>query len=222
MLNFDNFDWGVTPDKDAQYMLNECLNSIYEKIFPVEENDIVVDIGAFVGDFAYSILHKNPKHIWAIEPVEDHFRTLYKNLKGYPVSFVRGAFSEKDVEIEWCGSISKSPSINFKEFVTNNCIDKMDFLKTDCEGGEYLIFTEENLDYLKNNVRKIAGEFHLREVDKKDKFKYFRDNILTKFDNYYVYSVDGVDIKWDLFNDHFLQYYQEIHIFIDNRKNNNI
>jgi hypothetical protein len=30
--------------------------------------------------------------------------------------------------------------------------------------------------------------------------------------------VDGVNIKWDLWNDHFIEYYNEIIIYIDNRK----
>jgi len=30
--------------------------------------------------------------------------------------------------------------------------------------------------------------------------------------------VDGVDIKWDLWNEHFLDYYCEVIIYIDNRK----
>ena len=95
--------------------------------------------------------------------------------------------------------------------------------KIDCEGGEYLIFTEENVDYLKNNVKKIAGEFHLdgAEFDnsRRDKnfFRYFRDNILVQFKNYDVYSYDYIDIKWDLFNEHFLDYYAEVYIYIDNR-----
>jgi len=30
-------------------------------------------------------------------------------------------------------------------------------------------------------------------------------------------SVDNVDIKWDLWNDHFIEYYKQIIIHIDNR-----
>ena len=48
-------------------------------------------------------------------------------------------------------------------------------------------------------------------------FKNFRDNILTQFDKYEVFSVDGVDIKWDLWNDHFIEYYCEVILYIDNR-----
>jgi FkbM family methyltransferase len=216
MLNFDNFDWGV-PESHYTFLRDETLAGQYEKIFKVEENDIVVDIGAFVGSFTYSILDKNPQHCWVMEPVEAHYRTLYKNLKGYPVSFLRRAISnEFEVNIEWQGFESKAKGITFKEFITDNCIDNIDFLKIDCEGGEYLIFTEENFDYLKNNVKKIAFECHLGLDEDNKMFKNFRDNMLIRF-NYNVLSIDGIDIKWDLFNEHFVEYYKQVIIYIDNR-----
>jgi FkbM family methyltransferase len=218
MLDFEKFDWGEVSQKDKGVMLNECLNRIYEKYFNVEENDIVVDIGGYTGDFTYSILDRNPEHCWIIEPVEDFFRTMYKNLKNYPVSFVRGAISDEvELEMTYADFGSRVPGVNFKKFVENNCIDRIDFLKVDCEGGEYLIFTDENVYFLKNNVKKIACEIHLSDDDLKRKFRYFRDNILVKFDNYQINSVDGIDIKWDLFNEHFITYYNEILIYIDNR-----
>lgn len=216
-MDWEKFDWGV-PENEYKFILNESLDKIYERFFEVEENDIVVDFGAFAGSFTYSILDKKPEHCWVMEPIDMHFRTLYKNLKGYPVSFVRGAISnDKEANVVWCGAESKSMGFTFKEFITNNCIDKIDFFKTDCEGGEYIIFTEENFDYIKNNVKKIAGEWHLSNPEFVKNFIHFRDNILTKFDNYHVMSVDGVDIKWDLFNDHFTEYYNEVIIYIDNR-----
>ena len=108
-------------------------------------------------------------------------------------------------------------AITFKTFVENYSIDKIDFLKTDCEGGEYDIFNEENIDFILNNVKKISGEWHLNTTETKEKFIIFRDKYLTLFDNFYVHSIDGVDIKWDLWNEHFLEYYNEVIINIDNR-----
>jgi len=214
-MTFNNFDW-VGLHKD-NFMIKEAEDRIYERFFEVEKGDIVVDLGGFVGSFTYSILDKEPEHCWIMEPVETHFRTMYRNLKGFPVSFVRGAIStEKTLDIEWCGESSISRGITFKDFRINNCIDKIDFLKTDCEGGEYDIFSEENLDYIKNNVKKIAGEFHLTD-DLNEKFVNFRDNILPMFDNFYVFSIDGVDIKWDLYNEHFIKYYKQVLFYIDNR-----
>jgi hypothetical protein len=71
-------------------------------------------------------------------------------------------------------------------------------------------------------VRKISGEWHLNEKyypGIKEKFRKFRDTYLKEMENHQVFSVDGVDIKWDLWNDHFLEYYNEVIIYIDNRKN---
>ena len=42
--------------------------------------------------------------------------------------------------------------------------------------------------------------------------------LVNKFDNIQVFSIDGVNIKWDLWNDHFTEYYNEVLIYIDNRK----
>jgi hypothetical protein len=52
----------------------------------------------------------------------------------------------------------------------------------------------------------------------KCKFRWFRDNIFPQFDNIQIYSVDGVNIKWDLQNEHFIEYYNEIIVYMDNRK----
>ena len=90
-------------------------------------------------------------------------------------------------------------------------------MKTDCEGGEYDIFNEENINYILSNVKKITGEWHLNTLENKNNFKNFRDNYLTKFNKYEVNSIDGFDIKWDLWNEHFIEYYSEVIIYIDNR-----
>jgi hypothetical protein len=107
--------------------------------------------------------------------------------------------------------------ISFKSFIDQYDIKNIDFLKTDCEGGEYEIFTNDNIGYIKNNIKKIVGEWHLATFELKEKFRHFRDNILPKFEKYEVFSVNGYDIKWDLWNEHFIEYYTEVIIYIDNR-----
>jgi FkbM family methyltransferase len=56
--------------------------------------------------------------------------------------------------------IIKVKTKSFMEFVLSNQIHKIDFLKVDCEGGEYDIFIEENASYIRNNVDKIVVEYH--------------------------------------------------------------
>tara|TARA_B110000503_G_C7121858_1_gene402860 strand:- start:761 stop:1750 length:990 start_codon:yes stop_codon:yes gene_type:complete len=67
----------------------------------------------------------------------------------------RVQLSEKDYK-----KTIKIKTKTFLEFILTNKIHKIDFLKVDCEGGEYDIFTEENASYIRNNVDKIVVEYH--------------------------------------------------------------
>ena len=194
---------------------------IYERFFEVEENDVVIDVGASVGPFTYSVLDKKPNVVLSLEPSEKEFRTLVKNTKGYPVIPIMKGISRFDGKTtnDFIYSSDKNmEGISFLKLTELYDLKKIDFLKTDCEGGEYDIFTEQNFDFIQKNVKKISGEWHLSNSDLKLKFKNFRDTFLSKFENFKVFSVDGVDIKWDLWNDHFIDFYTEVIIYIDNRK----
>jgi len=192
----------------------------YEKFFEVEEGDVVLDIGASVGPFTYSILHKNPKQVFCFEPSEREFKTLVKNLRGHQVIPIPKGISNVNSIVKsdmLFGGEDEMETLTFDRFINLYNVDKIDFIKTDCEGGEYDIFTQDNLEFLKHNVKKVVGEWHLRYPELKEKFKNFRDNILPHFKNYKILSLDGVDIGWDLYNEHFLEYYTEVIIYIDNR-----
>ena len=219
-MNLENFDWGKTSEVFKKQVIDEIFNETndYEKLFEVEEGDIVVDIGATVGEFTYRILEKKPKHCYVVEPVSEQFDTLKSNLEGYPVSFSKLAITDKSkMVIEWSEKISRPRCITFSDYIEENNLYKIDFLKIDCEGGEYNIF-EDNISFL-TTVPKIVCEFHLWEnTENKFKFRNFRDNILPNFEEYEVYSIDGVNIKWDLFNEHFIDYYQEVVFYFKNKK----
>ena len=225
---FKNFNWGTQNDWYINSIKDEIFGQrIYERFFEVNPGDVVVDVGASLGPFTYSILNKKPKHVFCFEPCEEEFPTLIKNTLGHPVSHllkgissVNGLVDENKLFNSVMGTQNKMETITFKRFLELYDLPKIDFLKTDCEGGEYDIFTDENFNYIKNNVKKIAGEWHLNEryyPGVKEKFREFRDKYLSQFDNIQVFSVDGVDIKWDLWNEHFIEYYSEVIIYIDNR-----
>jgi autotransporter strand-loop-strand O-heptosyltransferase len=224
-----SFDWGSQTEWYKQTITSEIFEDrIYERFFEVEEGDIVLDIGASLGSFTYSIIPKNPKHVFCFEPCEEEFPTLVKNTIGYPVTHIMKGISDVNTIVDNTklfnsvrGTQTRMESITFKKFIKLYGINKIDFLKTDCEGGEYDIFNDENFNFIKNNVKKISGEWHLNESHYpgvKEKFRKFRDTYLKKIENHQVFSVDGIDIKWDLWNDHFIEYYSEVIIYIDNRK----
>jgi FkbM family methyltransferase len=235
-LKLENFDWGWMDSNTVQVsidgeittlgkyhkenMINEIfVQGLYERFFQVEENNIVLDIGASNGPFTYSILHKKPKHVYCIEPSYIEFPILVKNTCGYPVTPINKGISNVntfEINNKVFGGDDRMEGITFDRFCKLYNIKKIDFLKTDCEGGEYHIFTQENLPFIKENVVRIVGEWHLSNTELKTKFRNFRDNFLINFKKIYVTDVEGLDIKWDLFNEHFLEYYTEVIVYIDN------
>jgi FkbM family methyltransferase len=241
MIDLTNFNWGWMEEPSLVYhimsngehkhmgehhkdsIIKEIfIDKCYEKFFEVEEGDIVLDVGASVGPFTYSILHKKPKHVFCFEPSEREFKTLVRNTLGFPVTHINKGISNVNSIVmndHLFGGEDQMESITFSKFVDLYNIDKIDFLKTDCEGGEFDIFNIENLHWIKNNVKKIVGEWHLKLQghDNIEKFRQFRDVYLTEFKNFQIYSLDNIDIKWDLWNEHFLEHYNQIIIHIDNR-----
>jgi FkbM family methyltransferase len=224
---YNKFNWGwMDLSETGRFHKIEITKEtfqdrIYEKFFEVENGDIVLDIGASVGPFTYSILNKNPKHVFAIEPSENEFITLVKNTKGFPVTQILKGISSINGSIKGEHIYSEDnlmEGISFKKLVELYDLSSIDFIKTDCEGGEYDVFTDENFDYIVNHVKKISGEWHLSNAELKSKFRNFRDLYLNKLNNFEVFSVDGINIKWDLWNDHFIDFYTEVIIYIDNRK----
>jgi FkbM family methyltransferase len=225
-MNVDNFNWGKTNQWYRDFIGNEIFNErIYEKFFSVEEGDVVFDAGASIGIFGYSILNKKPSVIYCLEPSSDGMDTCKINIPdevgmflNYGISNIDGNINLPDVYEDGktiSGDIFKVSK--FSTIVKENGIEKIDFLKTDCEGGEYDIFNIENLIWLKQNMSKAVGEWHLQTPEEKQKFREFRDVFLRVFPNHKIFSVDGVNIKWDLWNEHFIEYYNQVIIHIDNR-----
>jgi len=175
------------------------------------------------GPFTYSILCKNPKHVFCLEPSRGNFPYLVKNTIGYPVTQINKAITNgngiTDLELDPQYGNEKNfyETTTFNSFIKLFNIDRIDFLKMDIEGDEYHIFTDENIDYLLNNVGCIVGEWHLKLPKEKTLFKEFRDLYLSRFNTVKAYSVDGIDITWDLYNEHFLEYYNEVIIHISNK-----
>jgi FkbM family methyltransferase len=226
-MNIENFNWGNSTEWFRNVVGNELFeNKIYEKFVSVEENDIVVDAGSSIGIFGYSILDKKPSKIYCVDPSVEEMGTCKLNIPeeigvflNHGISNVDGDVELKDV-YENGGQRSDNKIfkvLKFSSIIKEHNIEKIDFLKTDCEGGEYDIFNIENLIWLKQNMRKAVGEWHLHTPEEKQKFREFRDVFLRVFPNHEIFSVDGVNIKWDLWNEHFIEYYSQVIIHIDNR-----
>jgi len=221
------FDWGKASGwfkETLKYEFFSEKGNVYEHFFKVEEGDIVMDVGASIGPFSYLLRDKKIQHLYAIEPSLPQIETLIKNIGATPHTIISNVVSNEDLPIDsyfGLGYEDKSFKVveakNFIDIIKEYKIDKIDFLKTDCEGGEYNIFDINNIFWIKDNVKKIAGEWHLHSLKDKQQFREFRDVYLKLFPNHEVHSVDGINIKWDLWNEHFIEYYNQVIIYINNK-----
>jgi len=100
-------------------------------------------------------------------------------------------------------------TITFQDFLSEYTIDKIDFLKIDCEGGEYDIFTEINKEWILNNVKYITGEWHISgQKDGINKFRTFRDLYLSNHPDYIIFNQHTNEyLKDKVFNEDWLNEY---------------
>jgi FkbM family methyltransferase len=228
MGNQKEFRWGWMDHQGRdmkRFIIQEIFeDNLYERFFKVEEGDVVLDVGASVGPFTYNIIDRNPSLVVCVEPSYEEIPTLKENLQHYPqVLIEESALSNNNLPINLPFLFTSDsepkdvPGITFPTLIEKYDLSKIDFLKTDCEGGEYDIFNTENIWWIKQNIKKITGEFHLSTPELKDKFINFRNIYLKLFPNHQILSVDGIDIKWRLWDEEFLDYYTEVIVYIDNR-----
>ena len=218
LINMLSFNWGDLDSNNIDMISNEIFDkNIYEKHVKVKEGDIVMDVGSNVGAFTVSILNKNPLKVYCIEPSNTLMDAIKQNTQNKCV-YINKAISDKTstetikegVHI-YCNDGDEYETITFKQLIEENQIDKINFLKIDCEGGEYDVFTEENKEWILNNVKHIAGELHLwGTTDSVNKFKTFRDTYLPDHKNYYILNAHTEeDITDKIFDNEFIQKYSD-------------
>jgi len=214
-----------TKQFDERYLIYDFLNF---------KNGVMFDVGVMDGSSFMPFLLKG-WDVYAFEPDNSNHKLVSEYLKKWNLktNLLKKAVSDvEETKTFYTSTLSSGiPSllkfnnnqvashevstIMLKSFIKTNNIDKIDFIKTDCEGGEYALISNENIGWIKKNVRNIVGEWHLDQIEDKVEFRYFRDKFLSQFKNYEIYSVDGHDVKWDIPNEHFINYYNQVIIHIE-------
>jgi FkbM family methyltransferase len=215
------FNWGKCDPVYIELFTQENLiNRIYEQYYHVKENDVVLDIGANYGSFTYSILSNNPKNVYCVEPSSFICEILKNNVgQNNNVTIINKAISDNNsdcIDIPDKGVYiydneeKKYSTITFKNLIKQNNITKVDFLKFDCEGGEYSIFNFDNQEYIKNNIKNFAGEWHISNHENSiEKFKIFRDCYLQGCKYVHLHERCGKEETHNIYNDKYLYDFQK-------------
>ena len=177
----DHVSYVVRPKTADRGIVNEVwVDQIYTpEGFDVGEDDVVVDVGAHIGVFSVFAAKKARKgRVYAFEPLPENFRLLKENIKRNNASNIvaaNTALSSKKgerkfyVDPENSGGHSFYPAEKSKEitvrtdtlenFLADNKVTRIDFLKMDCEGAEYDILFSLPRKAL-GKIGKISMEYH--------------------------------------------------------------
>ena len=146
-------------NQNCIYEMGKCL---------INENDIVVDLGANVGFFS-NFAAKKCKKLISVEGSPEMFSCLVRNTseENKNIQYINANIvPKKDCILDvW----SKNPSkinLTIEDIFKINNLNKIDFLKIDIEGLEYDIFDDIDPIIL-NSINKLAIEVHNEEKNHK-------------------------------------------------------
>lgn len=149
------------------------------KGYEITKDDIVFDIGANSGYFTIYAA-KMAKQVYAFEPMQNLYNKIVSDVESNNFKNVivedTGIAKDKGVRVFYesthhngCHSLYNRAetdkkieikTVNIEDYCKENSIDKIDFLKIDCEGAEYEIFDNLSTEFIRKVVKKIVMEHH--------------------------------------------------------------
>lgn len=170
----DHTFWGIVTDV--------FINEVYTpQGFDIKPDDIVIDIGAHKGAFVAFSATKKAKKVIAFEPIPENFASLVEmisiNQLTHANTYQKGVGAETGKTEMFLSPISSQHTIisgkeqkNIKDLSSIlietlslvDCIgdlEKVDFMKMDCEGAEINILLNANHNIL-SKIKKLSIEIH--------------------------------------------------------------
>ncbi len=177
---------GVRGAMDAWSVKETFIDAFYTRVgVPIEDDWIVIDIGAGIGDFSIYAAYGRPNTwVYAFEPFPDSYTFLKKNLAlndivnveafqeavwskaGELVLDVSGeeplqvaSREEEERAIEDTNNTVEVPAVALSTVLKRHGLERVDLLKLDCEGAEYEILMAAPSGVLKR-IHRIVMEYH--------------------------------------------------------------
>lgn len=175
---------------DQTQWQTEDLEHIRYEYDDLDTDSIVIDIGAFEGEFTEKILDKYDCFAIAIEPtdaIEKLYNKSYHLVVGGKLLMVKEAAWLHDGEIEmggenfWVGMYAqdhrqKFPCFDIAEYMADNMDGiphRIDLVKINIEGGEYQVLRHLINNQVQFHIKNFQIQFHL--VEGQDSEKEYRE-----------------------------------------------
>lgn len=156
--------------KGLKFIVNDQIDTIHDvyteyNFSDIKHTDIVLDIGANIG--AFSLLSsKNAKHVFAVEPLFNNIidqNILKNNITN--ITVLKNGLGVSGIKYIKYGDRSEHVKMIQLNDIIKLCGGHVDFMKIDCEGGEWCIHPHE-LD----GIRRIEAEVHCFNGEKQTDF----------------------------------------------------
>ena len=180
----------------ATLFYNLFTRKDYDWWYEILPDDIVVDIGAGIGEFSAKALDAGAEKVYMVEPSLTLMKTAIKNVSSAFIDTatprvvpINAAIGRTDIDLDGVFKSVKSKEedndpklMSLREMLDTYNIDRIDYLKVSVAGSEYNILHENYIDFLSENVRHIAVRCHLdAQYGSAEKFIEWRDRVLKHF-----------------------------------------
>jgi len=173
----------VNGPEDTLSIINEVFfrKSYNPNRMPIGQDDVVVDIGANIGVFTIFAAHRTRNRVYAFEPFPSNLDFLNQNIRANDLHNVishEAAVSNSTGQAKlFLGETNEGhllfdhnitgklenyimvATTTLQSIIDDNDLERIDFLKMDCEGSEGSILMSLPKSYFKK-IAKIAMEFH--------------------------------------------------------------
>ncbi len=188
----------VRTPMDVWILKEAALERQYERAsIEIEDGWTIVDVGAGLGDFSISVARAHPQGtVYAYEPFPESFALLQANLRLNQVDNVKAFPHALGAQSGWMdlhivspeavqhttapehesSDSIRVPSVTLDQVFAEQQLSRCDYVKMDCEGGEYDILFNASDETLQK-VQHFCLEYHdgVTEFSHQDLVRFFEN-----------------------------------------------